>query len=85
MKFIDYIEQIKRIDNLIKRRATGTPSQFAKRLDVSEATLYRCLNDLKELGAPISYCSDRQCYTYSEHFELVVLLTKVFLNDKNKR
>ena len=70
MSFIQTLERLKRIDALIRRKATGTPAQLAERLDVSEASLYRYLNDLRDLGAPIKYCSQRLCYIYNAPFEL---------------
>ena len=35
MSFIQTLERLKRIDALIRRKATGTPAQLAERLDVS--------------------------------------------------
>lgn len=34
---------------LIERRATGSPSHMARNLKISERTLYRLLNDLKDI------------------------------------
>ena len=63
VKQIAYLE---RVDRLIRLKATGSPKQLAKRLDVSEATVFRLIDTMKILNAPISYDFTIQSYTYSE-------------------
>jgi predicted DNA-binding transcriptional regulator YafY len=58
------------MDSLIRVKATGCPTSFSKRLDISNASLYRYLNDLKNLGAPIKYCKERESYMYEQPFQL---------------
>lgn len=70
MQLIKYLDRLKRIHQLVRLKATGTPQDLAKRLDISEPSVYRCLNDLKDLGAPIKYCKERQCYIYENDFDL---------------
>ncbi len=70
------LERIRRIDELIASKATGTPKQFARKLQISKSTLYEILKVLKDLGAPIVYDTERSTYVYKEsgrikiHFEL---------------
>jgi len=61
-----YLDRMKRMDELIRRKATGNPTQFADKLAVNRSTLMRSLTDLKNLGAPINFDSIRQTYYY-EH------------------
>ena len=61
-----YFERIKMIDYLIKIKATGSPPQLARRLTISESTLYEYLAFMKKCGAPISYCKHRCSYYYEE-------------------
>jgi predicted DNA-binding transcriptional regulator YafY len=49
------LERFKRIDSLIQRRGTGKPVDLAKRIKISESTLYEYLAIMKGLGAPINY------------------------------
>jgi len=56
MKVHTQIERIKHLNSLIKREATGTPSQLAKKLNISVATVYRLIRELKDFDAPIQYC-----------------------------
>ena len=70
MTIFKQLAQLKRMDNLIRRKATGTPDQLAERLEVSRATIFRYLDELKAFGADIRYCKERRSYIYSEPFEL---------------
>ena len=56
MRFIDQIHRIERIDQLIRLKATGNPSELALKIGISESQLYEVLNIMKkELGGPILY------------------------------
>jgi len=55
MKFIQQLVRYERILILINRQATVTPKEFAKRLGMSQSTLYEYLNVLKQRGADIKY------------------------------
>jgi predicted DNA-binding transcriptional regulator YafY len=60
----EIFNRIARIDYLIRIKATGTPSQLAERLGMSERSVYEYINLMKELGAPIKFNSYRQSYYY---------------------
>ncbi len=60
------IALLERVDQLIRLRATGRPKQLAQRLEVSEATVFRIIDTMKALDAPIYYDLTRQSYSYSE-------------------
>lgn len=64
--------RIERINYLIEIRGTGTPSQLAHRLGISERSLYEYLNLMKEFGAPIKFCTYRQSYYYDEEGSFTV-------------
>ena len=66
MKIYTHIERIKCLHSLIQREATGTPLQLAEKLNVSVATVYRLIAELRDRGAPILYCKHSQCYKYTE-------------------
>jgi len=70
MSFREQLETIKRIDDLINRKGTGSPDQLAERLQISRASVFRYINDLKSFGAPIKYCKYRNSYIYKENFLL---------------
>ncbi len=65
-KLTQQIAVLERIDQLIRLKATGRPKQLADRLEVSEATVFRMIETMKELNAPICYDLARQSYVYTE-------------------
>ena len=67
-----FIQRFKQIDYLITTKATGTPAQFAQKLDISESTLYEFLKVLKELDAPIEFDSNRNTYYYSSSGRMII-------------
>ncbi|GAA4276495.1 hypothetical protein [Aquimarina mytili] len=66
MTFIRQLECIERIDQLIRLQATGPSNVLALRLGISKTTLYRILNIMKELDAPIEYNVGIQSFVYEE-------------------
>ena len=65
MRFYEQIRRIERIDQLIRLRATGEPSELAKKLAISESQLYEVLRIMRdELGGPIFYSKTSQNYYY---------------------
>ncbi|WP_164731640.1 HTH domain-containing protein [Flagellimonas beolgyonensis] len=65
-KLTQQIALMERMDQLIRLKATGRPRQLAKRLNVSEATVFRMIETMKEMNAPICYDLVRQSYVYTE-------------------
>ncbi len=55
-----------RIDRLIQMKATGSPNEFASKLELSRATLLRHIAKLKAMGAPIEYSYEKNSYCYTE-------------------
>lgn len=72
MSLLKYIQRLKRMDDLIRRRATGTPDEFAARLGLGKSVLMEELRELKELGAEITYCRESQSYYYKQEFILKI-------------
>lgn len=64
MTFEERINLLERLDQLIRMGATGTPEQLAKRLGVSQRKLYRILDLMKVLRAPLVYSTSRRSYLY---------------------
>ena len=65
MKLIEQIQLLDRLDKLIRRKATGNSQQLARRLNVSQRTVYNLLESLRAFGAEINYCRHRQTYYYT--------------------
>jgi len=64
MIFEKYAEMIERIDQMIRLKNTGTPEELAKKLGISESTLYVCLDIMKGRGANIEYDKYAKTYFY---------------------
>ena len=62
MKFYEYQEKLTRIQELAKRNATGSPKELAEKINVSERTLFRLMQNIKEQGIQIEY--SREISTY---------------------
>ena len=62
------------MNRLLQRRATGTPSEFARQLGVSRSRLYEMLDELRSYGAPISYSKAVRTFYYEEPYEIQVAL-----------
>jgi hypothetical protein len=60
------------MDDLIRRKATGTPDEFAGKLGISTSQLFHDLKEMKELGALMEYCSIRKSYHYKKECRLVI-------------
>lgn len=69
------IELLQRIHKLIKSSCTGTPSEFARRMRISERYLREIIDEIKDLGAPINYSRRSETYYYSEPFEIDISCT----------
>ncbi len=74
MDTIKHIQLLERIHSLILHKSTGTPKQFAKKLNISESTLYRTLEELRDHGAIIIYDSNRPSYIYENEVTINFLL-----------
>ncbi len=72
MSSLKYVYRLQRMDDLIARRATGTPEAFAQRMHLCRSELMNCLNELRQLGADIRYCKNRQSYYYADSKRLFV-------------
>jgi biotin operon repressor len=69
------IESLERLHSLIKRGATGSPKQLARRLEVSERQVYRHIDQLKGMGLPVDFHKQRQTYHYTEDVTIKILIT----------
>lgn len=66
MSIIKKLQLIERVDALIQRKATGNPHQLSQKLDLSERQVYNLINTMKDMGAPILYCTYIKSYYYEK-------------------
>lgn len=66
MDIIEKLKQIERFDYLIRRKTTGTPKELSNKIQISERQVYNIINTMKNMGAPIYFCTFRQSYCYKQ-------------------
>lgn len=64
MTFIERLNIIERIDQLIRMQATGSPNELANKLSVSRRCLFDIINLMKSMEAPIKFCDSSKSYYY---------------------
>jgi predicted DNA-binding transcriptional regulator YafY len=69
----EILELIEKTDRLIRLKATGTSAQLADKLGISRASVFRLLQYLRTMGAPIKYCKYRKTYYYQYPVKLATL------------
>ncbi|MBC7914488.1 MAG: helix-turn-helix domain-containing protein [Pyrinomonadaceae bacterium] len=62
MKFIEYAEKLETIKYLAAHKRAGTPGYLAKKLNVSERTIQRMVQHLRDSGFPIIFSRCRCTY-----------------------
>jgi hypothetical protein len=68
MTLLYQINQLEQIHFHIEHKSTGSPRYFANRLKLSVRSLYRILEELKDLDVHIHYNKTRGSYEYmGEH------------------
>lgn len=76
-----YFDRLQTIDHLIRIKGTGTPAALAKRMRISERTLFEFLKMMRELGAPIEYDRYKESYFYAEKGGFNVRFSQQILNE----
>ena len=68
----EIFERLNHIDQLIRVKGTGTPSQLAEKIGMSERSMYEYIRLMKEFGAPVVYSRERQSYYYLHEGSFIV-------------
>jgi predicted DNA-binding transcriptional regulator YafY len=85
MKPVDYFDRIKKMNRMIRSGATGTPSEFAEALGISQSHLFRCLHDLEQYGMEIRYSRSLKTYFYENDKELSIYYSLKLIADSKAR
>lgn len=83
MSFFQKLERYERMLCLMKRRATGNPTEFASRLGISKSTLYDNLNELKSRGADVQFSNVDQSYILLNDFKIIFGCSNIDLSKIN--
>jgi DNA-binding Lrp family transcriptional regulator len=79
----DIITRLKLIDNLIIKRNTGKPAELARRLNISERSLYDHIKLMRKLGAPIEFSLYLDSYQYSRGGSFIIRFVDELRNEIN--
>jgi biotin operon repressor len=74
MNITQQLHLLERLDQLIRLKATGTPTTLAKHIGMSKRQLHRLVQALREMGLPIEYCKKQKCYQYTDKVKIWVEL-----------
>ena len=55
-----------RLDQMLRMKIFGNAKDLAERLEVSRSTFFRCLDEIRMMGAPIEYDEHSNRYFYSK-------------------
>lgn len=69
------------IHKSILNESTGSPTEIAKRLRISERLVYHLIEQLKDFKAHIGYDRSRKTYFYKEYFNLQVRISVMIVNE----
>ncbi len=72
MSLQKYLGRLHHLDALIRQKSTGTPEELARKMGVSVSVVYRYVKVLKELGAPVRWCTYTGSYVYDWEGKLEV-------------
>lgn len=64
MRFLEKLNTVERVDQLIRMKATGSARDLASRLQISKTTVYEILEVMRGMGAEIDYCKTKRSYYY---------------------
>jgi hypothetical protein len=79
----DIITLLKLIDNLIIKRNTGEPAELARRLNISERSLYDHIKIMRNLGASIEFSLYLDSYQYSRGESFIIRFVDEHRNEIN--
>ena len=64
MKLLEYINRIMKLDQMIRFEITGSSRELAAKFNLSERQIYRLIDQMRSLGAEISYSQLKDSYIY---------------------
>jgi len=71
---INSIFIFERLDYLITAKKTGTRAEMATKFGVSERTITRWLNIMRDCGADIEFCKIRKSFIYKKPGKFLILM-----------
>jgi hypothetical protein len=71
MPILNKIQQLERLDQLIRLKATGTPAELAEKLNISKRQVHNIIDEMKaDFSCPIVYSKIHNSYVYEKQGKL---------------
>lgn len=70
--FINQINRLQQLDQLIRQKRTGNADELATTLGISRRQVYNWLDELKSLGLEIGYDRYRQSFIYNKPYHIKI-------------
>ena len=78
MKFVLQIERLQYLDELIRKRSTGSPSELAEKLGIGRSQLYNLLSYLGDIGMEAKFSRKRNTFFYKHSHKDMEILQSIF-------
>jgi len=76
MTFLEKTILLKRVDQLIRMKATGNARDLAQKLGVGKSTAYEIIDLMKVMGAEIEYDNRKKSFCYNSEKILAIGFVK---------
>ncbi len=83
MNPMKYFELMERMDQLIRMENTGDAFEFSERLGISRRQMYYYVDELRELGLPVSYNRRSKTFFYEKNCRLRIDVSVRELGDND--
>jgi hypothetical protein len=85
MRILEKLLTLERLHKLIKNQYNGSAEDYAKKLNISRATLFNYLDELTFFGAKITYKRTLNCFVYLNEFVLKITIETDLLDDEEMK
>ena len=72
LKSIKNLKRLQQLHQLIENERTGSPRELAGKMRISERSVYKLIDYLKDYSANINYDRSRKTYYYNSDFQINV-------------
>lgn len=81
MSLFKTIERVRQIDSLIRRKATGSSGEFARKLGISRSMLMLNIQEFRDMGIKIEYDQNIHSYKYIDNN--IIIKFEIISNEAN--
>jgi hypothetical protein len=82
MLLFETIDRMTRMHQLIRLEATGSPDEFAGKLNLKKRQLYNILEEFKDYGADVRYSRLKNSFYYNNNFDIMLKISISSLSEK---